>query len=96
MSRRFHRQNAPDIGAMGAEAAGDLGIGEPVSFETADLSHLDAHRRFAALVFTAGLGRRDPFALAHNLALKLSDRAQDVERQAPSRGSRCRRPWPGS
>jgi hypothetical protein len=60
---RVRRQNSPDIGAMDAEAAGDLGIGEPVSFETADLSHLDAHRGFAAFVFTFGLGRRNPFAL---------------------------------
>jgi hypothetical protein len=88
MSRRFHRQNSPDIRAMDTEAAGDLGIGEPVGFETAHLCHLDAHRRLAALVFTAGLGRRDPFTLAfeHNLALELGDRAQNIKHQAPSRG----------
>ncbi len=60
---RVRRHNLLDIRAMDAEAAGDLGIGEPVSFETADLSHLDADRRFAAFVFTSRLGRRNPFTL---------------------------------
>jgi hypothetical protein len=56
MSRRFRRQNSPDIGAMDADAAGDLGIGEPVSFETADLSHLNARCRFAAFVLARSTG----------------------------------------
>jgi hypothetical protein len=79
---RVRRQNSPDIGAMDAEAAGDLGIGEPVSFETADLSHLDAHRGFAAFVFTFGLGRRNPFTLigAEQTNHDLADFDEDANR----------------
>jgi hypothetical protein len=55
---------------------------EPVSFETADLSHLDAHRGFAAFVFTFGLGRRNPFTLigAEQTNHDLADFDEDANR----------------